>query len=192
MRCWQKSQRAWQKRQANEAAGSSWVCLLGCFRAKHLRPLCFQGFLGEQKRTGRSARGPFQEHGGTGFAGPLVLSPFQGEAASAAQGVKRFQRLFLTGTSMSAGLISRTSSGTPQGKAGSTLILKWYMLCIAWWSSLRKVIVPLGVSKLMPSMALISVSVLVSPLVFLSAVTTAIAALKAPAVKKSGGLLNWL
>ncbi|MCY1545632.1 hypothetical protein D9M68_815830 [compost metagenome] len=50
----------------------------------------------------------------------------------------------------------------------------------------------MGVSKLMPSIVLISVSVLVSPLVFLSAVTTAIAALKPPAVKKSGGLLNCL
>src|SRR5450830_1096176 len=58
--------------------------------------------------------------------------------------------------------------------------------------SLRKGILPLGVSKLMPSMALISLLVPVSPLVFLSAVTTAIAALKPPAVKKSGGVLNCL
>src|SRR5690349_9673037 len=64
---------------------------------------------------------------------------------------KRVQRLFLIGTFISSGLISRTSSGTPHWKAGSTLILKWYMLCSAWWSSLRKVILPLGVSKLMPS-----------------------------------------
>ena len=52
--------------------------------------------------------------------------------------------------------------------------------------------VPFGVSKLMPSMVLISLLVLVSPLVFLSAVTTAIAAENPPAVKKSGGVLNWL
>ena len=41
------------------------------------------------------------------------------------------QRLLRIGTCISSGLISRTSSGTPQAKAGSTLILKWYMLCIA-------------------------------------------------------------
>ena len=45
---------------------------------------------------------------------------------------KRFQRLFWIGTSISEALISRTSSGTPQAKAGSTLILKWYMSCMAW------------------------------------------------------------
>ena len=66
------------------------------------------------------------------------------------------------------------------------------MLCIAWWSSLRKVILPLGVSKLMPSMVLMSFSVLVSPPVFFSASTSAIAALMPPAVKKSGGALNCL
>ncbi|MDT4830128.1 hypothetical protein FQZ97_635780 [compost metagenome] len=63
---------------------------------------------------------------------------------------------------------------------------------MAWWSSLRKVILPLGVSKLMPSMVLMSLLVPVSPLVFFSAVTTAIAAEKPPAVKKSGGVLNSL
>ena len=93
---------------------------------------------------------------------------------------------------MSSGLISRTSSGTPHAKAGSTLILKWYIDCIAWWSSLRKVILPLGVSKLMPSIAVMSLLVPVSPPVFFSAVTTAIAAEKPPAVKKSGGALNCL
>ncbi len=77
-----------------------------------------------------------------------------------------------------------------EGRVG--LILKWYMLCSAWWSSLRKVIGPLGVSKVMPSIVEISLLVLVSPPVFLSAVTTAIAALKPPAVKKSGGVLNSL
>ena len=54
-----------------------------------------------------------------------------GDAASAAQGAKRDQRLFRTGTCISSGLISRTSSGTPQANAGSFLILKWYMLCMA-------------------------------------------------------------
>jgi hypothetical protein len=102
------------------------------------------------------------------------------------------QRLFLIGTFISSGLISRTSSGTPQGKAGSTLILKWYIDCIAWWSSGRKVILPLGVSKLMPSMVLMSLWVAVSPFVFFSASTMAIAALMPPAVKKSGGCLNCL
>ena len=96
------------------------------------------------------------------------------------------------GTFISSALISRISSGTPHAKAGSTLILKWYMLCMAWWSSLRKVILPLGVSKLMPSMVLINVLALVSPLLAFSAVTTAMAAEKPPAVKKSGGALNWL
>ena len=49
---------------------------------------------------------------------------------------------------------------------------------------------PFGVSKVMPSIAAISLSLLVSPLVFLSAATTAIAAEKPPAVKKSGGDLK--
>ncbi|MND08535.1 hypothetical protein D3C83_312130 [compost metagenome] len=51
---------------------------------------------------------------------------------------------------------------------------------------MRKVMVPLGVSKLMPSMAAISFSVSVPP-AFLMASTTALAAAKPPAVKKSGG-----
>ena len=96
------------------------------------------------------------------------------------------------GTCISSGLISRTSSGTPHGKAGSTLILKWYMDCMAWWSSGRKVISPLGVWKRMPSIVLISLLVLVSPLVFLSASTMAMPALMPPAVKKSGGVWNFL
>ena len=52
--------------------------------------------------------------------------------------------------------------------------------------------VPFGVSKLMPSIALMSVLVFVSPPVFFSAVTIAMAAEKPPAVKKSGGVLNCL
>jgi hypothetical protein len=51
---------------------------------------------------------------------------------------------------------------------------------------------PLGVWKLMPSIAVISFSVLVSPLVFFRASTTAMAALMPPAVKKSGGVLYWV
>src|ERR1035437_1783402 len=101
-------------------------------------------------------------------------------------------RLFLIGIFISSALISRTNSGTPQANAGSFLILKWYMSCIAWWSSLRKVILPLGVSKLMPSMVLISVLAVASPFDFFNAVTIAMAALKPPAVKKSGGALNCL
>ncbi|MNH45955.1 hypothetical protein D3C79_1085600 [compost metagenome] len=50
----------------------------------------------------------------------------------------------------------------------------------------------MGVSNDIPSMALISVLVLVSPWVFLSAVTRAMAAEKPPAVKKSGGVLYCL
>ena len=56
----------------------------------------------------------------------------------------------------------------------------------------RKVILPLGVSKLMPSMAGMSFFAEASPPVFLSAVTIAIAEEKPPAVKKSGGVLNCL
>jgi len=41
------------------------------------------------------------------------------------------QRLFLIGIAISSGLISRTSSGTPQANAGSALMRKWNMLCIA-------------------------------------------------------------
>ena len=48
---------------------------------------------------------------------------------------------------------------------------------------------PLGVSKLMPSIAAISFSVSVPP-AFLSASTTAMPAAKPPAVKKSGGALK--
>src|SRR5690606_15197825 len=44
----------------------------------------------------------------------------------------RDQRLFWIGTLISSALISRTSSGTAQALAGSTLILKWYIDCIAW------------------------------------------------------------
>ncbi|MNF05739.1 hypothetical protein D3C80_2055480 [compost metagenome] len=64
---------------------------------------------------------------------------------------------------------------------------KWYIDCMAWWSSGRKVILPLGVSKLMPSMALISVSVSESPAVLFNAAAIAIPADMPPAVKKSGG-----
>ena len=61
----------------------------------------------------------------------------RGMAAKADPQIARFEqrrrhRLLRIGTFISAGLISRTSSGTPQAKAGSFLILKWYMLCIAW------------------------------------------------------------
>ena len=73
----------------------------------------------------------------TGRPAAPVASPFpirranreKGEAASAPQGDA--YRLFRMGTCISSGLISRTSSGTPQAKAGSFLILKWYMLCMA-------------------------------------------------------------
>ncbi|MCY1222743.1 hypothetical protein D9M72_348470 [compost metagenome] len=51
---------------------------------------------------------------------------------------------------------------------------------------------PLGVSNDMPSIAVISFSVPVSPLVFFSASTSAMPAVMPPAVKKSGGALNLL
>ena len=52
-------------------------------------------------------------------------------ARQASQNRSADYRLLRMGTFISSGLISRTSSGTPQANAGSTLILKWYMLCIA-------------------------------------------------------------
>src|SRR6185503_15176474 len=90
------------------------------------------------------------------------------------------------GTFISPGLISRTSSGIAQATLGSTLILKWNIDCIAWWSSLRKVMRPFGVSKESPSIAVISFSVSVVP-AFFSASITAMPADMPPAVKKSGG-----
>src|SRR5262249_54992950 len=87
----------------------------------------------------------------------------------------------LIGTFISSGLISRTNSGIAQATFGSTLILKWYIDCIAWWSSLRKVMRPFGVSKDMPSIAAISFSVSVPP-AFFRASTTAMPADMPPAV----------
>ncbi len=59
----------------------------------------------------------------------VLLCPLR--SAVAVRGPQDY-RLLRIGTCISSGLISRTSSGTPQAKAGSALILKWYMLCIAW------------------------------------------------------------
>src|SRR3990172_1458698 len=97
--------------------------------------------------------------------------------------------LLRTGTFISSGLISRTSTGIAQATFGSTLILKWYIDCIAWWSSLRNVMRPLGDSNASPSIAAISFSVSVEP-AFLIASTMAIPADIPPAVKKSGGDLK--
>src|SRR5438874_4127229 len=108
------------------------------------------------------------------------------QAARLQYGIYFFTR---TGTFISSGLISRRSCGTAQATFGSTLILKWYIDCIAWWSSLRNVMRPFGVSKERPSMAPISFSVSALP-AFLSASTTAMAAAMPPAVKKSGGDLK--
>ena len=83
-------------------------------------------------------------------------------------------------------VIPTQHGGLGVSKAGSTLILKANMSCMAWWSSLRKVILPFGVSKLMPSMAAISFSESVD-LAFFTASTSAMAALMPPATKKSGG-----
>src|SRR5688500_6532658 len=109
-----------------------------------------------------------------------------GQVAGFEDGAYFFTR---TGTFISSGLISRTSSGIAHCTFGSTLILKWYIDCIAWWSSLRKVMRPLGVSNAMPSIAAISLSVSVE-LAFLSASITAMPADMPPAVKKSGGDLK--
>src|SRR6267142_2052543 len=108
------------------------------------------------------------------------------QAARLQYGLYFFTR---TGTFISSGLISRTSCGTAHATFGSTLILKWYIDCIAWWSSLRKVMRPFGVSKERPSIAPISFSVSVLA-AFFSASTTAMPAAMPPAVKKSGGDLK--
>ncbi len=44
-------------------------------------------------------------------------------------------------------------TGTSQATSGLATSLKAYMAWSAWWSSLRKVIFPLGVSNSMPSIA---------------------------------------
>ena len=69
------------------------------------------------------------------------------------------------------------------------MILKAYIDCKAWWSSLRKIISPLGVWNAIPSIAAISFSESVD-LAFSTAATTAIAAENPPQVKKSGGALK--
>jgi hypothetical protein len=94
--------------------------------------------------------------------------------------------LLRIGICMSSIFISLTRSSAAQARAGSTRTLKWYIDCSAWWSSLRKIISPLGVSKLMPSIAAISASESVD-FAFSTAATTAIAAVKPPAVNMSGG-----
>src|SRR5256885_16586809 len=53
--------------------------------------------------------------------GCLLHAPIAGARRNPAQPL----RLFLMGTSISSGLISCTSSGTPHVNAGSALILKW-------------------------------------------------------------------
>src|SRR5688500_4172391 len=106
-----------------------------------------------------------------------------GQVAGFEDGAYFFTR---TGTFISSGLISRTSSGIAHCTLGSTLTLKWYMDCIAWWPSLRKVMRPFGGSNDIPSIAAISFSVSVEP-AFLIASTIAIPADMPPAVKKSGG-----
>src|SRR3990170_2911290 len=98
-------------------------------------------------------------------------------------------RLFWMGGAVSCGVSSLVSWGMSQGTSGLETILKAYMAWSAWWSSFRKIILPLGVSNSMPSMAVMSFSVSVPP-AFLIAVTTAMAAANPPAVKKSGGALK--
>src|SRR3569832_856651 len=125
-------------------------------------PRVFRGFLEQRikKRRGRAC--------GMGYFLPLRI-----------------------GTSISVALISwtRDRSGFAPGRApGDTR--KRYIDCIAWWSCLLKVFIPFVVSKVRPSIAAINFSVFVSPLVFLSAATIAIAADMPPAVKKSGGDLK--
>src|SRR5215203_1044406 len=107
----------------------------------------------------------------------------------AGQSLEARQRLLRTGIGiLSAGIVrsrpTRSLSSLPPD-----LTLKWYMTWRAWWSSLRKVIGPLGVSKVMPSMAAIILSGSVPP-AFSTAVRAADAAANPPAVKKSGGALK--
>src|SRR6185295_7067170 len=101
-----------------------------------------------------------------------VTAEADGQVAGFEDRIYCFTRI---GTFISSGLISRTSSGIAQATFGSTLILKWNIDCIAWWSSLRKVILPLGVSNERPSIAAISFSVSVAP-AFFSASTMAMPA----------------
>jgi hypothetical protein len=91
-----------------------------------------------------------------------------------------------------AGLISRTSSGTPQAKAGSFLMRKWYMLLHRLVVFLAEGHLALGRLEAHAFHGGDELVGAVSPLVFFSASTTAMAALMPPAVKKSGGALNWL
>src|SRR3972149_3704035 len=98
-------------------------------------------------------------------------------------------RLFWIGGAVSCGVSSLVSWGMSQGTSGLETILKAYMAWSAWWSSFRKIILPLGVSNSMPSMAVMSFSVSVPP-AFLIAVTTAMAAANPPAGEKSGGAVE--
>ena len=78
-------------------------CLLLVFRQNRFHPPCFRRFYPAVREAGPCT--------------PLAMA-------------SRY-RLLRMGTLISSALISCTSSGTPQAKAGSTLILKWYMLCMA-------------------------------------------------------------
>src|SRR6185503_9888607 len=98
-------------------------------------------------------------------------------------------RLFMIGGAVSWRLSSRTSVGTSHATSGFATILNEYMLWRAWWSSLRKIILPLGVWNSRPSIAAMSFSVSVPPAFWIPA-TTAIAAANPPQVKKSGGSLK--
>src|SRR5436190_10906659 len=105
--------------------------------------------------------------------------------ASAGMTTHYFTRI---GSGMSLAGMVATRSRTSLSLAAFWM-RKGYMSCNAWWSSLRKVMGPLGVSKVRSSMAAISFSVSVEP-AFCRLATTADAAAKPPATKKSGGALK--
>ena len=97
-------------------------------RAAAARASCAAARGGEQRRAAEGRlRGP-----------PQSASPIAPHARRPALAKRRrasapcvSHRLLRIGICISSGLISRTSSGTPQANAGSFLILKWYIDCIA-------------------------------------------------------------
>src|SRR5271166_3820799 len=148
----------------------------------------------DQVEIGRLARAVRPDDGGELAGAERARDVIDCDMSAEADGEtarleRRRHRLLRIGMSISSIVSSRVSSGMPQATLGSTLILKAYIDFSAWWSSLRKIILPLGVSNSMPSMVAMSFSASVD-FAFSTAVTTAIAAAKPPAVKKSGGALK--
>ena len=96
--------------------------LAGAVRADDRRQ---RAGLEARTRRGRRRRGRR-----TGSSSSRVSSTAAAHAPERQRACRR-QRLLRIGTFISSGLISRTSSGTPQANAGSALMRKWYMHCIA-------------------------------------------------------------